>query len=52
MKNETPKTVYGIITKTNYVFIREILEGTSDGVDSICVLAGGHLSNVTELITK
>ncbi len=27
MKNETPKTVYGIITKTNYMFIREILEG-------------------------
>ncbi len=32
MKNETPKTVYGIITKTNYMFTREILEGTSDGV--------------------
>ncbi len=27
MKNETPKIVYGIITKTNYMFIREILEG-------------------------
>ncbi len=27
MKNETPKTAYGIITKTNYMFIREILEG-------------------------
>ncbi len=27
MKNETPKTVYGTITKTNYIFTREILEG-------------------------
>ncbi len=32
IKNETPKTVYGIITKMNYMFIREILEGTSDNV--------------------
>ncbi len=31
IKNETPKTIYGIIMKTNYVFIRAILEGTSDG---------------------
>ncbi len=31
IKNETPKTVYGTIAKTNYMFIREIL-GTSDGV--------------------
>ncbi len=27
MKNETPKIVYGIITKTTYMFILEILEG-------------------------
>ncbi len=32
IKNETLKTVYGTITKTNYMFIHEILEGTSDGV--------------------
>ncbi len=32
IKKETPKTVYGIITKTNYMFICEILEGTLDGV--------------------
>ncbi len=32
IKNETPKTVYFIITKANYMFIREILERTSDGV--------------------
>ncbi len=32
IKNATPKTVYGIITKTDYVFIREIMEGTSDGI--------------------
>ncbi len=32
IKNETPKTVYSIITKINYMFIREILEGSSDGI--------------------